>query len=107
MELEIDETLLDEQEETDEKFEGEVIDIGGKWSESRDVSDSSTKTLPSSDTWTRQNGKVALCVTRLLNNVSQIFREQFSDNPSHTAKADGKIRRKIMEKEEAHGIKQG
>ena len=106
-ELEIDEALRDEQEEADKEFEGEVIDIGGEWPESRVVPISSPKALPSSDMWTCQNGKVALCVTRLLNNVSQIFRDQFKDHPSHTAKVDRKLRRKIMEKEEAHGIKMG
>ena len=104
-ELEIDEALLEESDELSEKFEGEVIEIGGEWSVPRDAPDSSPKALPAGDTWSRQNGTVALCVTRLLNNVSRIFRDQFNDHPSHTAKVDRKIRRKIMEKEEAHGIK--
>lgn len=106
-ELEIDEALLDETDKSDEEFDGEVIEISGKWSGSRDIPDSLPKVQPSSDMWSRQNGNVALCVTRLLNNVSRIFRDQFNDHPNHTAKVDRKIRRKIVEKEEAHGIKQG
>ena len=106
-ELEIDEALLEESDEPSEEFEGEVIDIGGNRPVPRDSPDSLPKAQPSSNTWSRQNGNVVLCVTRLLNNVSQIFREHFNDNPSHTAKVDRKIRRKIMEKEEAHGMKHG
>ncbi len=44
---------------------------------------------------------------RLLNNVSKIFRDKFDDNPKHTTKVDLKLRRKILEKDEAHGIKHG
>ena len=106
-ELEIDEALLDETDELDEEFVGEVIEIGGERPVPSHVPDSSSKPLSSSDAWTSQNGKVALCVTRLLNNVSRIFREQFNDHPSHTAKVDRKLRRKIMEKEDAYGIKHG
>ena len=54
-----------------------------------------------------QAGNVALSVTRLLNNVGHIFRNQFSDNPKHSAKVDRKIWMKIREKEEAHGMKHG
>lgn len=104
-ELEIDEALLEESDEPSEEFKGEVIEIGGNRPVPRDSPDSLPKAQPSSNTWSRQNGNVALCVTRLLNNVSRIFRDQFNDHPSHTAKVDRKIRRKIMEKEEAHGIK--
>ena len=106
-ELEIDEALLEESDEPSEEFEGEVIEIGGNRPVPRDSPDSLPKAQPSSNTWSRQNGNVALCVTRLLNNVSRIFRDQFNDHPSHTAKVDRKIRRKIMEKEEAHGMKHG
>ena len=106
-ELEIDEALLEESDEPSEKFEGEVIEIGGNRPVPRDSPDSLPKAQLSSNTWSRQNGNVALCVTRLLNNVSRIFRDQFNDHPSHTAKVDRKIRRKIMEKEEAHGMKHG
>ena len=106
-ELEIDEALLEESDEPSEEFEGEVIEIGGNRPVPRDSPDSLPKAQPSSNTWSRQNGNVALCVTRLLNNVSRIFRNQFNDHPSHTAKVDRKIRRKIMEKEEAHGMKHG
>ena len=48
---------------------------------------------------------VSASVLRLCNNVTRIFRSRFQDNPAHTAKVDRKLRRKIMEKEEAHGIK--
>ena len=106
-ELEVDESLLDETDVLDEELEGEVIEIGGERPLPSHVSDSSSKPLSSRDAWTSQNGKVALCVTRLLNNVSRIFRDQFQDHPSHTTKVDRKIRRKIMEKEEAHGMKHG
>lgn len=44
---------------------------------------------------------------RLLNNVSKIFRDKFDDNPRHVPKVDLKLRRKILEKDEAHGIKHG
>ncbi len=50
---------------------------------------------------------VTLAVTRLLNNVSKIFQDQFKDNPEHAAKVDIKLRRQILEKDEAHGIKHG
>ena len=46
-------------------------------------------------------------VSRLLNHVSRIFQDKFSDNPDHTPKVDIKLRRKIDEKEQAHGIKHG
>ena len=45
--------------------------------------------------------------SRLLNHVSRIFQDKFSDNPDHTPKVDIKLRRKIDEKEQAHGIKHG
>lgn len=50
---------------------------------------------------------MATAVSRLLNNVSRIFRDKFKDNPEHVPKVDIKLRRKIQEKEEAHGIKHG
>ena len=50
---------------------------------------------------------VAKSVTGLLNSVSKIFRDKFNDNPDHTPKVDIKLRQKIHEKEEAHGIKHG
>ncbi len=46
-------------------------------------------------------------VTRLLSNVSNIFQDKFRDNPEHTPKVDIKLRQKILEKDEAHGIKHG
>ena len=39
--------------------------------------------------------------------ISKIFRDKFNDNPDHVARVDIKLRRKILEKEEAHGIKHG
>ena len=50
-------------------------------------------------------GNVVLVTTKLLNNVSRIFRDQFRDNLQPRVKADRKLRQKINEKEEAHGIK--
>ena len=50
---------------------------------------------------------MATAVSRLLNHVSRIFRDKFKDNPEHVPKVDIKLRRKIQEKEEAHGIKHG
>ena len=48
---------------------------------------------------------VGLVITRLCNNVSRIFREQFKDNPESVQKVDRKLRSKILEKDQAHGIK--
>ena len=50
---------------------------------------------------------LAASVTRLLNNVSRIFEDKFKDNPDSTPKVDIKLRRQILEKEAAHGIKHG
>ena len=50
---------------------------------------------------------VTKSVTGLLNSISKIFRDKFNDNPDHVARVDIKLRRKILEKEEAHGIKHG
>ena len=49
--------------------------------------------------------KVGLAVTRLFNNVTRIFGNKFKDNPTQTPRVDRKLRRKIIEKEQAHGIK--
>lgn len=46
-------------------------------------------------------------VIRLLNQVGRMFRNKFQDNPEHSPKIDIKLRRKILEKEKAHGIKHG
>ena len=50
---------------------------------------------------------MATTVSRLLNHVSRVFREKFSDNPDHMPKTDIKLWKKILEKDEAHGIKHG
>lgn len=50
---------------------------------------------------------LATAVTGLLGNVSKIFEDKFKDNPEHVPKADLKLRRQILEKDEAHGIKHG
>lgn len=50
---------------------------------------------------------VSSAVTRLLNNVSRIFKGKFQDNPDSIPKIDLKLRRKLLEKDEAHGIKHG
>ena len=49
--------------------------------------------------------RVGVVVSRLCNNVTHIFRRHFSDNPAHSPRVDRKLRRKIMEKDMAHGIK--
>ena len=49
--------------------------------------------------------RVTGTVTRLLNNISRIFEDKFRDNPERTSKADIKLKRQILEKDEAHGIK--
>ena len=51
------------------------------------------------------NAHVTGMTIRLLNNVSKIFRDKFDDNPKHVPKVDLKLRRKILEKDEAHGIR--
>ena len=50
---------------------------------------------------------MATTVSRLLNHVSRVFREKFSDNPDHAPKTDIKLWQNILEKDEAHGIKHG
>ena len=50
---------------------------------------------------------LATAVTGLLGNISKIFEDKFNDNPEHTPKVDLKLRRQILEKDEAHGIKHG
>lgn len=50
---------------------------------------------------------VVTTVSRLLDHVSKIFRDKFSDNPEHVSKVDVKLKQKIQEKEKAHGIKHG
>lgn len=47
---------------------------------------------------------VAGYVVRLIGNVTSIFRDEFKDN-SDGVKVDRKLRRKIREKDQAHGIK--
>ena len=51
--------------------------------------------------------RVTGAVTGLLNSISKIFEDNFSDNPEHIPKVDIKLRRQILEKDEAHGIKHG
>ena len=51
--------------------------------------------------------RVTGAVTGLLNSISKIFEDKFSDNPEHIPKVDIKLRRQILEKDEAHGIKHG
>lgn len=48
---------------------------------------------------------VSSAVARLLNSVSRLFQDKFQDNPEHVAKVDIKLRRRLLEKDEAHGIK--
>lgn len=44
-------------------------------------------------------------ITRLLNQVGGIFRNKFQDNPERVPKSDIKLRKKILEKDQAHEIK--
>ena len=94
------------KEEAGEDFEEEeVIDIGGPRKE--DYSPTHEKISNSRQNYekkTYEAGKVALTVTRLLNTIGKIFRNQFSDYPQHRTKVDKKIWQKIREKEEAHGM---
>lgn len=48
---------------------------------------------------------VGCAITRLFNNVTRIFGNNFIDNPEQTERPDRKLRKKIQEKEMAHGIK--
>ena len=50
---------------------------------------------------------MATTVSRLLNHVSRVFRDKFSDNPDHVPKTDIKLWKRMLEKDEAHGIKHG
>ena len=98
--------LVDENNE--ESDEDEVIGVGETPVEKDEIccemiSDSRCEVMIKK----KEARNVALVTTRLLNNVSRIFRDQFKDNPQHKAKVDRKLRQKIREKEEAHGIKQG
>ena len=93
--------------ETEDYSEEEVIDIGG--TERQHYSPT-----PDQETMNRtkprvrcETGNVTLTVTRLLNNIGRIFRDQFTDYPEHKPKVDRKIWQKIREKEEAHGMKMG
>lgn len=50
---------------------------------------------------------IATLVSRLLNNVGKIFRGKFADNPKHGVRVDRKLRMKMLEKDQAHGIRHG
>lgn len=50
---------------------------------------------------------VGAAVSRLLNNVGKILRGKFADNPKHSEQVDRKLRMKILEKDQAHGIRHG
>ena len=77
----------------------------------QDIASYTPETLLNSQNVASYCGDDSLCVTttvtRLLNNVSRIFRDKFDDNPEHVPKVDIKLRQKILEKEQAHGIKHG
>ena len=101
-EIEI-EDLVDRQEKSSED---EVIYVSGYQNERDEVycekkCDSRQRVMEK-----KEAGNVAIVTTRLLNNVSRIFHDQFKDNPQHRTKVDRKLRQKIREKEQAHGIKQ-
>ena len=93
--------------ETEDYSEEEVIDIGGTEREHHSPTpDQETTTRPKPRVRC-ETGNVTLTVTRLLNNIGRIFRDQFTDYPEHKPKVDRKIWQKIREKEEAHGMKMG
>lgn len=77
----------------------------------QDIASYTPETLLNSQHVASYRGDDSLCVTttvtRLLNNVSRIFRDKFDDNPEHVPKVDIKLRQKILEKDQAHGIKHG
>lgn len=94
-------------EKTEDYSEEEVIDIGGTAKEHHSPTpDQETTTRPKPRVRC-ETGNVTLTVTRLLNNIGRIFRDQFTDYPEHKPKVDRKIWQKIREKEEAHGMKMG
>lgn len=99
---------FDAEEMEEDDSEEEVIDIGGPRKEDHSqIHERISNSRQNYEKKTNEAGKVALTVTRLLNNIGKIFREQFSDYPQHRAKVDKKIWQKIREKEEAHGMKMG
>lgn len=51
--------------------------------------------------------RVTGAVTGLLNSISRIFESKFRDNPERSSKVDIKLKRQILEKDEALGIKHG
>ena len=51
--------------------------------------------------------RVTGAVTGLLNSISRIFESKFRDNPERSPKVDIKLKRQILEKDEALGIKHG
>ena len=51
--------------------------------------------------------RVTGAVTGLLNSISKIFESKFRDNPERSPKVDIKLKRQILEKDEALGIKHG
>ena len=108
-ELGVAEEETETKEEVGEDFEEEeVIDIGAPRKEGYSPThERISNSRQNYEKKTNEAGKVALTVTRLLNNISKIFRDQFTDYPQHRAKVDKKIWQKIREKEEAHGMKMG
>lgn len=104
---EMDVEFIHAETERCEDLDGdEVIDIGRTRAGENEVhGDKKSNSRREVIERKKQSGNVALVTTRLLNNASRIFRDQFKDNPQHRAKVDRKLRQKIREKEEAHGIK--
>ena len=100
------ENLEGEQVSSEDAGEYKVIEIGGSRSGSDDsCCDRKCDSRCEEMEKRKEAGNVALVATRLINNVSRIFQDQFKDNPQHRAKVDRKLWQKIREKEEAHGIK--
>lgn len=95
-----------------EKFPNEDEDIIGI-----DISEDKTQQYCESDRETSYRNQfipaesnpvyVTKSVTGLLNSVSKIFRDKLKDGSERMPKTDVKLRRKILEKDEAHGIKHG
>ncbi len=101
------------QEVTD-SLEDDIIGIDLSDGEGRDTNPDRTQNHEDDRTRANQtshhvdsNAYVTGMTIRLLNNISKIFRDKFDDNPRHVPKVDLKLRRKILEKDEAHGIRHG
>lgn len=85
-EIEMEDIANEQKEGSDED---EKIDLGGSKDTKQEVycekkCDSRREVMDKK----KEAGNVALVTTRLLNNVSRLFRDQFKENPQHKAKVD-------------------